>query len=231
MDVLEGSLLSTMRVMKMKSSDMLLILRSILSLIFCVLLTAPAAGAQTPASLPSSDQGSIRIRYVEPLELVLDEPLSSATAKKGQTVRMELKEPWVAEGHFIAPAGTPTVGTVRRVERAIPGKRNGRVVITAGSIELPFGKSVGLNIQMPDGQECDDIGRCLLFYGLATVVESPFLVIELPLIPVGIIKEAKESKGPGEIHIVGEDSHLPVGSKITASNRRPFNLPSTAGAN
>jgi hypothetical protein len=128
--------------------------------------------------VPSSHQESIRIRYDEPLELVLDEPLSSATAKKGQTVRMKLMAPWAAEGHFIAPEGTPAEGIVRRVERAIPGKRNGRVVITAGSIQLPSGKSVRLNIQMPDGYECDDIGPCLLVFGLAALVELPFLVIE-----------------------------------------------------
>jgi hypothetical protein len=168
---------------------------------------------------------------VEPFELILDEPLSSATAKKGQTVRMKLIAPWVAEGHFIAPAGTPAVGTVRRVERAIAGKRNGRVVITAGSIQLPSGKSVRLSIQMPDGHECDDIGPCLLVYGLWALVEVPFLVIELPLIPVGIIKEAKESKESSKIHIDGAESDLPVGSKISASNKRPFDPPSMAGAN
>jgi hypothetical protein len=217
--------------MEMRSSAMRVILRSILSFVFCLLLQAYSGAAQTPDSVPSSGQDSIRIKYEEPLELVLDEPLSSATAKKGQTVRMKLRGPWVAEGHFIAPAGTPAVGKVRRVERAIPGKRDGRVVITAGSIQLPSGKSVHLNIQMPDGRECDDIGPCLLVYGIFAIVEAPLLVIELPLIPVGIVKEAKESKDMGKIQIAGRESHLPAGSKITASNKRPFDLPSIAGAN
>lgn len=214
----------------MTSPAMSVIRRSILSLIFCVLVSSFTGRAQTPVSAPSSSQESVRIRYIEPLELALDEPLSSATAKKGQTVRMKLIVPWVAEAHFIAPAGTPAVGTVRRIERAVAGKRNGRVVITAGSIQMPSGKSVRLNIQMPDGQECDVVGPCLLFYGLASLVEIPFLVIELPLIPVGIIKDAKESKNSGGIHIAGEDSNLPVGSKIAAYNKRPFDLPSIAVA-
>jgi hypothetical protein len=219
-----------MTAMEIRSFALRVILRSIVSLIFLVLLAALTGGAQTPVSVPPSHQESIRISYVEPLELVLDEPLSSATAKKGQTVRMQLKEPWVAEGYFIAPAGTPAVGAVRRVERAIPGKRNGRVVITAGSIQLPSGKSVRLNIQMPDGQECDDIGPCLLFYGFATLVELPFLAIELPLIPVGIVKEAKARKGSGTYHIPGEESNLSAGSSVKASNKRPFQMPPVAEA-
>ena len=136
---------------------------------------------------------------------------------------MKLKEPWVAEGHFIAPVGTIAVGTVRRVERAIPGKRNGRVIITAGSIQLPSGKTIPLNIQMPDGDECDDVGPCLLVYGIWAAVEAPFLVIELPVALVELPRTIKkERREQGAYRIQGEESSLPAGSKVIASNKRPF---------
>jgi hypothetical protein len=202
---------------------MRLILRSVLSLILCGPLAALSGGAQTSASVPSSPHKSLRINYVNTFEMVLDEPLSSATAKKGQTVRMKLKEPWVAEGHFIAPVGTPAMGTVRRVDRAIPGKRNGRVIITAGSIQLPSGKTIPLNIQMPDGDECDDVGPCLLVYGIWAAVEAPFLVIELPVALVELPRTIKkERREQGAYRIQGEESSLPAGSKVIASNKRPF---------
>lgn len=224
-----GSLLPTMTVVVMRNAVMRLILRSIHPLVLFVLLAALSGGAQTPVSVPSSHQDSVRIRYVEPLELVLDEPLSSATAKQGQTVRMELKEPWVAEGHFIAPAGTPAVGTVRRVERAIPGKRNGRVVITAGSIQLPSGKSVRLNIQMPDASDCDDPGPCILVASIFAVVEAPLLAIELPVAIVQLPKAMKKEREERQaIDIPSEESNLPAGSKVNASNKWPFRLHSSA---
>jgi hypothetical protein len=212
-----------MREMVMRNSAMHLILRSVFSLILCIPLAAPSGGAQASSSAPSSPHKSVRINYVNTFELVLDEPLSSATAKKGQTVLMKLKEPWVAEGHFIAPVGTIAVGTVRRVERAIPGKRNGRVVITAGSIQLPSGKTIPLNIQMPDGDECDDIGPCLLVGAIGAIVEAPLLAIELPVVLVELptaIKKEREEKAA--YHIQGEESSLPAGSKVIASNKRPF---------
>jgi hypothetical protein len=200
---------------------MRLILRLLLPLMFCVSWATISGGAQTSASVPSSPHKSVRISSADSFDLVLDEPLSSATAKKGQAVHMKLKEPWVAEGHFIAPAGTQVMGTVRRVERAIPGKRNGRVVITAGSIQLPSGKSVPLNIQMQDGEDCDDIGPCLLVYGIGAIVEAPLLAIELPVLLVElptIVKKEREEKRARQID--GEESSLPAGSKVTASNKR-----------
>jgi hypothetical protein len=208
---------------------MRVILRSILSIIFCVLFAALTGGAQAPVSVPSPDRDTIRIRYEEPLELVLDEPLSSATARKGQTVRMKLSEDWVAEGQFLAPAGTPAVGTVRRVEGAIPGKRNGRVVITAGSIQLPSGKSVHLNIQMPDGSDCDDPGPCILLASIFAVVEAPLLAIELPVAMVELPKAMKKEREQRQaIDIPGEESNLPAGSKVKGSNKRPFRFHSPA---
>jgi hypothetical protein len=202
---------------------MRLISRSVLFLILCIPLTALSSSAQTLASVPSSPHKSVRIGSENSFEMVLDEPLSSATAKKGQTVRMTLKEPWVAEGHFIAPAGSTAVGTVHRVEHAIPGKRNGRVVITSGSIHLPSGKSIPLNIQMSDGEECDDIGPCLLVGALFAIVESPLLAIELPVLLVElptIIKKEREEKRAYQID--GEESNLPAESKVSASNKWPF---------
>ena len=199
------------------------ILRLVLSSMLCIPWATPSGGAQTSATMPSSPHKSVKISSANSFEVVLDEPLSSATAKRGQTVRMTLKEPWVAEGHFIAPAGTTAVGTVRRVERAIPGKRNGRVVITAGSVKLPSGKSIPLDIQMPDGEDCDDIGPCLLVYGLGAVVEAPLLAIELPVLLVELpkmIKKEREEKGADHIQV--EESNLPAGSKVTASNKWPF---------
>ncbi len=182
---------------------------------------------QTPGAVPSSPQTSIRLSAANNFELMLDEPLSSATAKKGQTIRMKLDGDWFAEGHFIAPSGTPVVATVRRVEHAIPGKRNGRVVVTSGSIQLASGKKIRLNIQMPDGEECDDPGPCVLVGSIYAAVSAPILAIELPILLVELPKTIKKERAGREaIDIPGEESNLPVGSKVRASNKWPFHIAS-----
>jgi hypothetical protein len=180
---------------------------------------------QTPDGVLSSRQTSIRLSAANNLDLVLGEPLSSATAKKGQTVRMKLDGDWFAEGHFIAPSGTAVAATVRRVEHAMPGKRNGRVIITSGSIQLPSGKSVPLNIQMPDGCECDDPGPCILVGSIFAVVEAPLLAIELPVLLVELPKVIKKERAEGQaMDVQSEESSLPLGGRIRAWNRRPFHI-------
>jgi len=205
---------------------MRLILRPAFSWVLCVLLAAQVGGAQTPVFEPAFGSKPLRIERDSKLILVLAEPISSATAKRGQRVRMELGEPWVVDGRVLLPKGTSAVGIVRRVQRSIPGKRDGRVVITTGSIKLPSGKTVPLAITLPDGEDCDDVGPCVFVYGLWALLASPILLVEAPILLVkapAAIKEQRRAERTNPYHAI--ESELLVGDRVDAATKRRIKLP------
>jgi len=188
-------------------------------------LAVRSADAQIPNFPPASSQPTVKIERGSEVSLVLAEPVSSATAKKGQMVRMELAEPWVVEGHLILPKGTPAEGIVGSVEHAVQGKKTGRVVITAGSIQLPTGRSLHLRLALPDQEDCDGAkGACAAVAGIFVLVTSPIVAIEGVVLlvesPVLIHKAIHEHKGQRKSRIAATDSLLPVGTQVRAWTTR-----------
>jgi hypothetical protein len=201
--------------------------RSIFHLVLCILLAAQSVGGQAPAAPSAPGHEPIQIERGSRLTLGLAEPVSSATAKKGQIVRLKLREPWVVEGHTILPAGTPAVGTVGSVQRAVPGKKNGHVVITAGSVQLPSGRSLPLDLEMPDRQDCDGaMAGCVATYTVFFIVESPLLLIELPII---LAHPHELRKAFRTEPTAGVDSNLPAGCEIFAFTKHKIVLPMIDG--
>jgi hypothetical protein len=216
--------------MKQVYPVMQIALRSYLSAILCILLAAQSNGAQAVGTEPAPGSAPLKIERDSKLSLILTEPVSSATAKKGQILRLELQEPWVVEGQVILPQGTPVTGIVGSVQRAVPGKKNGHVVVTAGSIQLPSGQKAPLELWMPDRKDCDgEMGACIFVYGL-------WATLELPLIVVGLAAAhfERHSWHPNSGNtkpLVGVESELPAGSKVRAFTRRNLKLPAPSAAN
>lgn len=205
---------------------MRLILRLVVSLVSGALFSALSGGAQTLASPPSSNGQPLKIERDSKLVLALAEPLSSATAKKGQAVRLKLNGNWFVNGRIVLPDGTPVEGIVRRVQRPTPGKLGGRVIMTEGSIRLASGRRIQLNIQMPDAEECDDPGPCAVLFGIMTVVEAPLLAIELPVLLVELPKQIKKEHQQERSNDVPPlESNLAEGSMIAATTKHRITLP------
>jgi hypothetical protein len=206
---------------------MRVILQSFLSLALCVLLAAPFGTAQTPASPSASVPEPLKVERDTKLELLLVEPLTSATAKKGQTVRLELANAWVVNGREILPKGAPAVGIVDSVQHPVPGKKSGHVAVVKGSIQLPSGKKVPLSLSMPDYWDCDGTNACAVFAGLGAIVVGPFLAIDFVAHPKGTLSALRSTS---DVPNAGLDSDVPAGSTVRAWTTRSFELPQTGQA-
>jgi len=112
----------------------------------------PAPPTPTPKSQPSDTP--VPAGNVLPLDstliFVLDDPISSKGAPKGQIVRAHLKSDLVVGGHTLAPAGTPA--QIRIVDNAPAdiGDVYGFVDIFFEPLALPDGRS--LPIHAPAGR-------------------------------------------------------------------------------
>jgi hypothetical protein len=109
-----------------------LMIQAALCVVFCPLLTAQQPVA--PASAPTEASNSNVLKKGTYVRLVLLETVSSATATKGQSVRMLVKEDVSADGVIVIPKGTSATGIVAWVRKAVPGKKDGSFSITESRI-------------------------------------------------------------------------------------------------
>lgn len=129
------------------------------------------------------------------------------------------------EGHVILPKGTPATGIVGKVQRAVPGKKDGHVVVTAGSIQLPSGQSVPMELWMTDREDCDgEAGACATLAVLAVIILAPLLAIQLPVM---LAHPKKTFRGDRD---EGVESILPAGSEVRAFIRRNVKVPTPNAA-
>jgi len=101
--------------------------------------------------------------------------VSSATAKKGQTVHFAVAEDVLAAGIVVIPRGTPAEGVVANVRKGIPGKQDGSLRLEPRELLLSDGSRLKLSRNAPGQDDCGDMGPC---WALATfaVVLSPVLI-------------------------------------------------------
>ena len=150
----------------------------------------PPAATTPPATAPGVLPKSVEVRFV------LLDSLSSATAKKGQTVHFVVAQDVKVGEVIVIPRGTPAEGTVTHVRKGIPGKQDGSLQIEPRQIPLNDGSRLKLSRNRPGEDDCGDMGPC---WGLATfvVVLSPALVaiavIESPWIIHNWIKGSRRS--------------------------------------
>jgi hypothetical protein len=129
---------------------------------------------QPPAATPPSPNPGALARGTE-VHLVLLDSISSATAKKGQTVHFAVAQ-GIQEGEVVLiPRGTPAEGIVTQVRKGIPGKHDGTLQLEPRQILLNDGSRLKLSHGRPGEDDCGDMGPC---WALATfaVVLSPVLI-------------------------------------------------------
>ncbi len=144
---------------------------------------APQAVTQTEAAQPPLPTP---LKQGTEVQLVLTESVSSATAVRGQLVRMAVAKDVVENGVVLIPRGTPATGIVKQVARAVPGKSDGSLRIVPQEITMSNGLIYRLQADAPGEDPCGDMGPCWaliggailfipLFVGFA-ILASPWLI-------------------------------------------------------
>ncbi|HEY2470389.1 MAG TPA: hypothetical protein VGI45_21520 [Terracidiphilus sp.] len=138
--------------------------------------------------------------------LVLLESVSSATAQKGDKVRLAVAKDVSIEGTVVIPKGTPASGLVAHVQKAVPGKRDGDVEIKPASLTLSDGREVSLRQYVDrSGDGCGSPGEC-----------TAVAVILILLIPV-FIGEGIASLFPHHRPMTGRDQEIEQCQSVWAS--------------
>ena len=134
------------------------------------------------------------------MKLLLLEAVSSATATRGQSVRMAVKEDVIIDGVVVIPKGTLATGAVAVVRKAVPGKKNGSISIEPESVNPPNLKPIALrhyNYTLEDDAMCSGFLNCLP------------LVVAAPVYGIGDLVAYPFRKH----HVTGEDEVFPVCSE------------------
>jgi len=208
------------------------LLQSTIAVCLAFLLAAEAAGqevvhSQAPAQTPAA-QFTVTVPRDTEVEMIMLEPVSSATATKGQRVRLAVAKDVAIDGHTVIPRGTPGTGVVARLQKGVPGNKDGYIVVRPLALTLADGTSVKLK-EYPTGEDaCGDMGPCWAFY-IFVVVISPLVIAVLPVVAVvallhrdrANVKTKYQREKP-----VGKDETLAVFSPLTMESyvARPVTL-------
>jgi hypothetical protein len=140
-------------------------------------------------------------------------PISSATANRGDTVKLEIDKDVVINGIVVIPRGTAAEGVVSHATKAVPAKKDGVLDVVATQVFMPEGKVLKLRPYLPGEDACGDMGPCW-------ALKAAVVPLEVILFPLVIHKHAEEAKDRRDHPPAGKDMVLTpdsVGSAYTAS--------------
>lgn len=105
----------------------------------------------------------------------LQQPISSANAHNGEPVKLVVQEDVQVDGVIVIPKGAEGMGVVFDAMAAIPGKRDGMLMIRPVDLTLPDGRHIKMSDNPPGYEECDDpiFGPCWLEYSLFAPIVLP----------------------------------------------------------
>ena len=101
------------------------------------MLVAQQAISNDPGKNTPAKAATVTLRKGTVVALAVIDPVSSATAQKGQTARLALAEDVIVNGIVVIRRGAPAVGVVESVSKAIPGKHDGDLQIKLVSLTPP----------------------------------------------------------------------------------------------
>jgi hypothetical protein len=207
------------------------LLQSILSLILCPLLVAqqaapPAASADAPQpSRPAPATNAFRplpefvtIPRGTKIELVMLDSLSSATNKRGDTIRFAVAEDVIVDGIVAIHAGTPVTGIVTAVKKMIPHKSSGQICFRTMSIDIAGHKSVLLTYD----PLLEDWGLFIVAVVVMVVTAPIVIAAVIALLPIALPIKAvksiikKRADGAGNNAKVTDDMKIPACKAQTA---------------
>ena len=197
-----------------------------------MLLTAEAVGQdaipqQVSAHAPMAQDTATLPKDTEVATIIL-ETVSSATARKGQVVRLAVAKDIMIDGRIVIPKGTSATGVIARLQKGILGTRDGYLDVRPVAVTLAEGTRVKLK-EYPTGQDsCGDLGPCWAF-PLFVVAISPFVIAALPVAAVVALFHPDRDKGKTTYKMekpVGKDWTLAACSQLGMKSfvAHPVNL-------
>jgi hypothetical protein len=123
---------------------------------------APAPATDAPHPLPEF----VTIPKNTEIELITLEAVSSATATKGQLVRLAVAEDVKEDGLVVIPKGTFASGEVTHLRKAVPGKNDGFIRVTPITLTLGNGKRPKLWESAYGEDDCANVGPCWVLWTL-----------------------------------------------------------------
>jgi hypothetical protein len=130
----------------------------------------------------------IKLKKGTEVDLALLEPVSSATATKGQQIRFAVTQEVRANGlvgPVVIPKGALATGVVKKVRKGIKGKRDGYLEIEPQKVQIANGSWLKLAQFAPGQDSCSDSeGPCGITLFLYLVIASPVLLVQLVVLAV-----------------------------------------------
>ena len=104
-------------------------------------MTNKSAGGTTNSSVP------VKIELKTPVQLSVDEPLSSKTGKSGDAFKLVVAENVVIDGHVVIPRGAPATGRIIAADKKsyAPPPHNGTLEVAIDSVRAVDGHTVALD--------------------------------------------------------------------------------------
>jgi hypothetical protein len=132
-----------------------------------------AMAAKGNAASPSADaSGSVKIGLKTPVKLVLDETVSSKTAKPGDTFKLVVAEDVVINGHVVIAKGAAGTGRITAIKKKSFATQNGFLEAAVDSVRAVDGHAVAVEARIATGGEGASFGH----FGKEAEVEKGYVV-------------------------------------------------------
>lgn len=119
-----------------------------------------AMAAKRQGSTPAEGQiPSVKILLKTPVRLVLDETVSSKTAKPGDTFKLMTAEDVVIDGHVVITKGSPATGRITAVRKKSFATHNGSLEIAVDVVRAVDGHMVPVEGRVVSGGEGASFGH------------------------------------------------------------------------
>lgn len=128
--------------------------------ILTAMLTKSSGGAtatgMASAPLPT---GPVKVAAQTPIRLAFEEPVTSASAKAGDPVKLVVAEDVVMNGQLVFAKGAPATGKVVTVKKKTTASYDGMLEVTVSSVRATDGKDVAVNGRVTTGGGNVSFGR------------------------------------------------------------------------
>jgi hypothetical protein len=109
------------------------------------------AMAKKTSAGPASSTGGVKIALKTPVRLSVEEPLSSKSAKAGDTFKLVVTDDVAIDGHVVIAKGAPATGRIITAEKKSLATHNGTLEVAIDSVKAVDGQTVALDGHLSAG--------------------------------------------------------------------------------
>jgi len=118
------------------------------------------AMAARGSSSPSADaRGSVKLGLKTPVKLVVDETVSSKTAKPGDTFKLAVAEAVLVDNRIVIARGAPATGRITALKKKSFATHNGSLEVSVDSVRTVDGRTVAVDGRVSIGGEGASFGH------------------------------------------------------------------------